>query len=220
MTTLLLAMLAAQPVSWTGSPYWEPNDPSMPHVRTVFHKADITLTATSATYTAKTLYKNTGAVPVQARVIVPIYGRDGDVDFYRTDVKATWGGASVAGSRGDVAIESEPMWVSEYSFNVTLKPGEWKAFESKMTRPLNKSGEGWAERFVTYLMQPTDDELEQFQLSIKYPKNLVFQTAAVSPNIGWQVGERGAFFSKKNWRAGKTSFRFQFYPGTFERIGR
>lgn len=220
MTALLLAMLSAQPVSWTGSPLFVPDDPAMPHVRTVLHKVEITLTATTSTYTAKTLYKNMGSVPVKGRIIVPIFGRDGSEAFYDTSVKGKWGGVSVAGDGTDVSVDGDPMWVRDYTFLVSLKPGEWKAFDSTLTRPLNKSGEGWAERFVTYLMQQDDDELEQFQLSVKYPKGLVFNTVTVSPNIGWQVGDRGAFYSKKNWKPGKTSFRFQFYPGTFERIGR
>lgn len=218
--TFLLALTMAQPVSWTGSPDWRPDAADAPHLRTVFHKAEITLTQTSATYKAKTLFKNTGTTAVSGQILVPIIGRDGDDAWFSTDVRGTWGDKALA-SHGLVANpDSDVAGARWYGFKVSLKPGEWKAFESTLTRPLNKSGEGWAERFVTYLMRPCDDKLEQFQLSIKYPKNLVFQTATVSPNLGWQVGDKGAFYSKKDWLPGKTAFRFQFYPGTFERIGR
>jgi len=214
IVTLVAAM--AQPVSWSGSPVWRADSADAAHLRTVFHKVDITLTQDSARYVAKTLYKNTGNVALTGQLLVPVIGKDATDDWFKTEVKAKWGDAPLM-TQG---LENEPNGARWHRFKVSLDRGEWKAFESTLTRPLNKSGEGWAERFVTYLMQPCDDTLEQFQLSIKYPRGFVFQTVAVSPNFGWQVGETGAFYSKKNWLPGKTAFRFQFYPGTFEKIGR
>lgn len=215
----LLAVTMARPVSWTGTPVWQSGSPDAAHVRTVFHKVGINLTATTATYTAKTLYKNTGDKPLSAQVLVPVIGKDGTEDWLDTSVTGKWGDANVA-SIGKVEFDNGVKNVVWYGFKVTMKPGEWKAFESRLSRPLNKAGEGLAERFVTYLVQPGTDQWEQFQIAINYPKGLVFQTVTVSPNMGWQIGDTGAFYSKKDWTPGMTSFRMQFYPGTFEKIGR
>lgn len=221
LSVLAAAVMFDRPVSWSGSPVWKPSDPASPHVRTVFHKVDITLTWDTATYKAKTLYKNTGDKPVSGQVLVPILGTGtDDTTWFKTDVKGVWGTSPVS-SRGNVTDTGhDDKWSHWNGFDVTLKPGEWKAFESTLTRPLPKSGEGLAERFVTYLLQPYDDSLEQVQIAIHYPKGLVFHTITVSPSEGWQVGENGAFWQKKDWRPGKTAFRFMFYPGTFEKIGR
>lgn len=218
---IVAAALFDRPVSWSGSPVFSPKTPDPPHVRTVFHKVDIDVTATSATYKAKTLFKNTGDSAVSGQILVPVIGTGAnDESWYQTSVKGTWGTKSLP----TVGVVDDPnggdKFMHWYGFNVSLQPGEWKAFESTLTRPLSKSGEGLAERFVTYLLQPYDDTLDQFQIALHYPKGLVFQTITVSPSEGWQVGDKGAFWSKNDWRPGKTAFRFMFYPGTFEKIGR
>jgi hypothetical protein len=82
-----------------------------------------------------------------------------------------------------------------------------------------KGGEGMAERLVFYEVMDGPEKLEQFQVAVKYPKKLVFQTISTNPHSGWQIGETGAWWASKDWLPRHTVFQFRFFPGTFERIG-
>ncbi len=218
--SLLALGVLAPPSSWSGSPKWVADDLTAPSVRTVFHKVDVFLTKTEATYKVKTLFKYTGTKPAKGRIIVPVIGDGGDLGFFKTEVVAAWGGRPVArrGLYADPNVESR--WSNWWDFEVGFQPGEWKAFESTLTRPLPKGGTDQVERFVRFKVFDTGDTLEQFQMSVKYPKGLVFHTVSTSPQNGWQVGDRGAFWKRDNWRpSGDELLEFRFYPGTFERIG-
>ncbi|MBS1724894.1 MAG: hypothetical protein JSS66_18290 [Armatimonadetes bacterium] len=220
MTTLVAAaLLALAPAaSWSGSPVWVSKDSAAAHVRTVFHTTTITLDRDSMTYRGKTLFKNTGDKEIAGSVRVPVMGFQGNGDFFKSDVKGTWGGTSLGSAKMMSDANVEANWIQWWGFDVSLKPGEWKSFESTLTRPLPKMGEGQAERLVRFKLFGSRDQWDQFQLAIKWPRGLVFQTIESKPG-GWQVGDRGAFWSKNNWTPTDTEFRFRFYPGTFEGIG-
>jgi len=142
----LLALPIEQPVSWTGSPAWQSEGANAPHVRTVFHKVDIFLTKDTVTYRAKTLYKNTGDKGVSGLIMLPVIGNGGDESSTKTDVKASWGGIAVPASVVTFNLGRGGGWTRSVNYKLTLGPGEWKPFESVLIRPMNKSGEGWAER--------------------------------------------------------------------------
>ena len=220
MSLLLPLVMAPPPASWSGTPKWVPDRAVTASVRTVFHNVDVALTPSSATYKVKTLFKYTGTKPAKGRIIVPVIGDGGDIEFFKTEIAATWGGRTVTrrGLYADPNVESR--WSNWWYFEVAFQPGEWKSFESTLTRPLPKGGMDHVERLVRFKVFDTGDTLEQFQFSVKYPKGLVFHTVSTSPDSGWQVGERGAFWKRDDWRpADDLLIEFRFYPGTFERIG-
>jgi len=220
MTAVLLIAFLSPPASWSGSPLWIPDETSAPKVRTVFHKVDVALTRNDVTYHVKTLFKYTGTKPAKGRIVVPVFGDGGDDAFFKTDIAATWGGRAVdrRGLYTDQNVESR--WSRWWDFAVSFQPGEWKVFESTLTRPLPKGGTDLVERFVRFRVYDTGDSLEQFQIAVRYPKGLVFHTVSTGPRTGWQIGERGAFWKRDGWRPGEdANLEFRFYPGTFEKIG-
>ncbi|MBS1715692.1 MAG: hypothetical protein JST30_15290 [Armatimonadetes bacterium] len=221
MTPLLaVSCLIVPPVSWSGTPRWVPDDVHAARVRTVFHKVDVTLSRKDVTYRVKTLFKSTGDRPLKGRIIVPVIGDGGDTEFFKTGITATWGGISVPrrGLYADPNVESR--WSQWWDFPVSFQSGEWKAFESTLTRPLPKGGQDLVERFVRFTVFDQDEALEQFQFSVKYPKGFVFHTVSTSPKDGWQIGDQGAFWKRDGWRpTGDVRLEFRFYPNTFETIG-
>lgn len=219
MTLFALSLLAvATPRTWCGTPVWRSSTNDSAQLHTIFHTVQITLTAETVTFKTKSLFKNTGDTPLTGSILVPIYG-NGEFP----------GECSVGAKFADASVSTTPgvaeTWkigascASARGFQVTLAPGSWKSFESTVTRPLPKAGEGNAERLVLYEVMDEPEKLEQFQVAIKYPKKLVFQTLTTNPHSGWQIGETGAWWSAKNWLPRHTVFQFRFFPGTFERIG-
>ena len=219
MTTIAVALLAvAAPRTWGGIPVWAASTPESPNLRTVFHTVEITLTKDTVTYKTKSLFKNLGDKPLSGSILVPVYG-NGDFP----------GECPVTAKFSDVAVSAAPgvarTWrlgescASARGFPVKFLPGASKSFESTFTRPLIKAGEGMAERLVLYEVLDGNERLEQFQVAVKYPKNLVFQTLSTNPHSGWQIGEAGAWWSGKDWLPRHTVFQFRFFPGTFEKIG-
>lgn len=220
MLTLVCAAALTAPVgSWSGSPTWRGDTGTNPAPRTIFRNTEVQVTPTTATYKVKTLYKNLASTPVKGEILVPVFGRGNDPEWSKHKITAKFGTSdvSMSGLRADPNVEAD--WANWYGFPVAFGAGEWKPFEFTVTRPLNKGGEGGAERFVRFVEQDQTDTFEQYQLSVKYPRRLVFQMVSTSPRSGWQIGETGAFWSRKAWRPTKTEFEFRFYPATFEKVG-
>ena len=219
MTIAALVLLAfAVPRTWTGTPVWSPASPDAAHLRTVFHTVEITLTKDTVTYKTKSLFKNTGDKPLSGSILVPVYG-NGEYPG-ECAVSAKFADAPIAPKSGVAQTwKLDESCASARGFSVTFQPGAWKSFESTMTRPLIKAGEGNAERLVLYEVLDESDKLEQFQVAVKYPKKLVFQTVSTNPHSGWQIGDTGAWWSGKDWLPRHTVFQFRYFPGTFEKIG-
>jgi len=187
-------------------------------MRTIFHTVDITLTRDTVTYKTKSLFKYTGDKAVTGSILVPVYG-NGEFPG-ECPVSAKFADAAVSAGAGVARTwRLGESCASARGFSVKFQPGATKSFESTFTRPLIKAGEGMAERLVLYEVLDERDKLEQFQVAIKYPKKLVFQTLSTNPHSGWQIGETGAWWSGKEWLPRHTVFQFRFFPGTFEKIG-
>ncbi len=219
-TALALISPAVPPLSWGGTPFWVSNEKTAAHVRTVLESVEIRLSEKDVVFKAKALFKNTGDQPVSGVVHVPVLGEGGEAWFRKTIVTANWGGTPVTAQNGDVDdTVNGATWARAKGFALTLAPGEWKGFDCTYSRPLDKVGEGLAERTVGYELLRQTDTLEQFQIAIKYPKGFVFQMVDTLPTSGWQIGETGAFWQAKNLKPSPIRFTFHFYPGTFERVG-
>ncbi|MCW5938064.1 MAG: hypothetical protein KF884_09090 [Fimbriimonadaceae bacterium] len=216
MTALALLALASTELHSSGMPRVEALTPKG-QVRSVWHRVRVRLSPTQTHYEGSTLFRNMSDQKVDFRVMVPLITHGGTPPD--VPVSAKWDGNVVApgvGQTGPVSGETEVTW---RPFTLSLPPRGWRVFESSLALPLQRGGEGKVERQVLYSVPPQSHALDQFQISIVYPKDLVFQMVGTDPKRGWEIGPTGAWWRAKEWKATATVFSFRFYAGTFEPIG-
>lgn len=107
------------------------------------------------------------------------------------------------------------MVVSIYTYNVNLPAKHTGSIKVNYQLPLARAGLGSAARVMTYRVGTSKRPFEQFQISIKWEEEDVFQILESSSQLdGFQIGKSGAFLTKPNATFEDIQmYRMVFYPG-------
>jgi hypothetical protein len=167
-----------------------------------------------------TVYKNLTGAAVRATLIVP-RRRYGDAGSGQPsfDISATWDKKALpltpASDHGySEAVGKVVKYASDLSAKVKLDPGATHALRITYEVPIGKSGYEQHQRAVGYIFDG-DKTIDQMNIAYKYNEKTVFRLPEMHPNMGWQVGEKGAFVRQNNyWPDNKLTY-LTFYPGGF-----
>jgi hypothetical protein len=170
--------------------------------------------------TTTTVYKNQTNSIVRATLIIPRrrYGdaQSGQPTF---DIKATWNDAVLvlkpAADQGYKEVVGKTVkYASDLSTKVKLDPGATYALRVSYEVLLGRSGYEQKQRVTGYLFDG-DKTIGQMNISYKYSDKSVFQLPEMHPNLGWQIGDKGAFVREVNYWPDNQLTYLSFYPGGF-----
>ncbi len=167
-----------------------------------------------------TVFKNMTKAIVKATLIVP-RRRFGDANSGQPgfDISATWEKRPIklnpASDHGYTEITGKVYkYASDLSTKVALNPGATYALRISYEVPFGKSGYEQKQRIAGYLFDG-DKAVGQMNIAYKYTEKSVFRLPELRPNLGWQIGEKGAFVREENfWPDNKMTF-MTFFPGGF-----
>lgn len=167
-----------------------------------------------------TLYKNRTDSTVKATLIIP-RRRVGDASSGQPtfDIAATWDGKNLplipASDRGYSEISGKSVkYSSDLSAKVRLGAGATIALKTTYQVPIGKSGYELKQRVAGYLFDG-DKTIGQINVVFKYNEQTVFRLPEMHPNLGWQVGDKGAFVREDNYWPDNQMMYLTFYPGGF-----
>jgi len=211
-----------------------PENPSfdysgMPQLRTaervdiLSHNVTLDIDATREGFvdvSSTTVFKNTTKGTVKAVLIVP-RRRFGDAmsSFPGFDISASWDKTKLslapASDHGfSETIGKTVKYSTDLSANVKLAPGATYGLRINYVVPLGKGGYEQKQCLVGYLFDG-DKTIGQMNIAYRYGGKTVFSLPEAHPNLGWQIGEKGAFVRQSNyWPDNQLTF-VTFYPGGF-----
>jgi len=167
-----------------------------------------------------TVFKNTTNAIVKATLIIP-RRRFGDANSGQPsfDIVATWDKKPLplipASDHGYSEVVGKTVkYASDLSTKVKLDPGATYALRVTYQVLLGKSGYEQKQRVAGYLFDG-DKTVAQMNIVYRYTDRSVFGLPEMHPNLGWQVGSKGAFLREVNyWPDNQLTF-LTFYPGGF-----
>ena len=211
-----------------------PENPSfdysgLPQLRTaekvdvLSHTVSLDIDATREGYvdvSSTTVYKNTTNATVKATLVVPRrrYG-DSMSSYPGFDIVATWDKKPLtlapASDHGfSETVGNTVKYATDLSTDVQLAPGSTYGLRINYSVPIGKGGYEQKQKLVGYLFDG-DKSIGQLNISYRYSGHTVFSLPEARPNLGWQIGDRGAFVRKENyWPDNQLTF-VAFYPGGF-----
>lgn len=170
--------------------------------------------------TDNTVYKNLTHAVVRATLIVP-RRRYGDANSGQPtfDIAATWDKAPLklmpASDHGySEAIGKVVKYSSDLSAKVKLDPQATHALHVTYEVPIGRSGYEQHQRIAGYLFDG-DKTIDRMNIAYKYTEKTVFRLPELHPNMGWQIGDRGAFVKEDNYWPDNQMTYLSFYPGGF-----
>lgn len=211
-----------------------PENPSfdysgLPQIRTaekvdiLSHSVNLDIDATREGFvdvSSTTVFKNTTNGMVKAMLIVPRrrYG-DSMSSYPNFDINATWDKVplklSLASDHGFMeSIGKVVKYSTDLATEVKLAPGSTYGLRINFTIPIGKGGYEQRQKLVGYLFDG-DRTIGQVNISYRYGGHTVFSLPEAHPNLGWQIGDKGAFVRQENyWPDNQLTF-VAFYPGGF-----
>jgi|GEM_PF-6128196 len=155
-------------------------------------------------YNSTTQYRNLGAVG-KVTIIIPRYRQgDGVPDF---PVTATWDNVNVDLKPSTVKygfLEGTANFVAQGTHALRV------SFQNKLV----KSGYANTQRRTQYELDG-NHSVELFTMSYKYAHGTTFGLPTMSPDLGWQIGEKGASTRQQSFEPGGRTTSFVFYPTGF-----
>lgn len=224
-TAIALAALAAQKL---------PDNPSfdysgLPQLRTAekidfqTHSVTVDIGGVKDGYvdvSTTTVLKNTTANKVVATLIVP-RRRLGDANSGQPafDITATWDKKPLklvpASDHGySETVGKTVKYASDLSAKVTLAAGSTYALRIAYQTLLGKGGYEQKQRMTGYLFDG-DKTISQLNIVYRYTDKSVFRLPEMHPNLGWQIGDKGAFVREENYWPDNQLTYLSFYPGGF-----
>lgn len=189
-------------VQWSGIPAI-----SAPTTHIQFHNVTLTINKTYVDVASTTLVKNDGGPGVAS---IAIYQSQlGGTSLPPVPVTATWAGKPLAiagwsGSRGaSAATTSAPMLnLGSYALRISYRV------------PIGISGFDHKQRVAAYDLTSAAP-IGTLMVTYAYAPGVVFHLPDMGPNLGWQIGPKGAFVRINDYdgKAGLSSCAF--YPGGF-----
>lgn len=208
-------------LNFAGTPAWVQNPAS---VRTQWHAVTMELESNELVVRSTTLFRNNSNLEVSGTIGVPIHTVGGLHD--RSSIREVlWSDQPVSRSqtvnqRWGQAQNQVSTW---HHYPVRLRPQGTHSLKVTYRLPVLENGFEGVERALAYFTAPIGqtENLETFQMSIRFGRNVVFQTIEASPReFQWQIGDRGAFLKREPFRLAEPRILvYRFYPADFQPIG-
>jgi hypothetical protein len=171
--------------------------------------------------TSTTVFKNMTKASIKATLVVPRrrYG-DANSSFPNFDITGTWDLKKLiltpASDHGYQEANGKVVkYATDLSAPVRLMPGGTYGLRLSYTVPIGKCGYEQKQKIVGYLFDG-DKTIGQLNVTYRYGGKTVFSLPEARPNLGWQVGEKGAFVRQENYWPDNQLTYVTFYPGGFE----
>jgi len=171
-------------------------------------------------FSTTTVYKNMTNTAIRATLIVP-RRRYGDANSGQPtfDIKATWDKNPLPLTPASDHGYSEKVgkvvkYTSDLSTKVKLDPQATHALRITYEVPIGKVGYEQKQRIAGYLFDG-DKTIDQMNIAYRYSEKTVFRLPEAHPNLGWQVGDKGAFIRENNYWPDNQMTYLSFYPGDF-----
>ncbi len=170
--------------------------------------------------TSTTVFKNTTKSTVKATVIVP-RRRFGDAmsSFPGFEITATLDKKAMpltpASDHGFMeTMDKVVKYSTDLSAKIKLAPQATYGLKLTYAVPLGKCGYEQKQRMVGYLMEG-DKAIGNLNITYRYGGKTVFSLPEAHPNLGWQIGDKGAFVRQENFWPDNQLTYVAFYPGGF-----
>ena len=189
-------------VQWSGVPAI-----SGANVHIQFHNVTLTVYKTYVDVSSTTLVKNDGGPgPATIRIF---QNQAGGTGLSPVPTTATWAGKPISfggwvGSRGASVSAATASMQNQGSY----------ALRVSYRVPIGVSGFDHKQRVVAYDLE-SPMPIGTLMATYSYAPGVVFHLPELSPDLGWQIGPKGAFVRINNYdgKAGLSSCAF--YPGGF-----
>jgi hypothetical protein len=187
----------------------------------VSHSATIELYKDYAMVSSTTQVHNEGGAG-SVTVMIP-RGRLGDEKSGspKFPVTVTWNNKPVAlGVKGSSSMMhgKTSMYMANLEGKVPMVKGGSYALKANYRVPLGKAGFDRKQLMAAYdLSSPTG--IGVVNVTYKFAKGVVFRLPEPKPDLGWQVGARGAFVRLQNYDGNAGLTYMNFYFGGFRDIG-
>lgn len=137
-------------------------------------------------------------------------------------VEATWDKKPVklvsVTSRGtsERVDARQTRYASDLSASVSFAKQATHALRLRATTPLGKTGAAPPRRIAGYLLEGTVP-IGVLNLTYQYGRPTVFDLPTAAPDLGWQIGSRGAFARKTGYTPNGEVASIAFWAGGFGR---
>jgi hypothetical protein len=172
----------------------------------------------TARVTSVTQFKNTLDRELKLSVRIPwkVVSRSSSPRTTYRSLKATW-------NDRDLPLVSTMIFPpTGASAEVVLPANATGSLKVSLDVPVGRTGPGFDQRVVGYALTG-DQTIGQLNLTYKYQGNLsgreTFRLPQTSPDLGWKVGDRGAFVRLSNYQPTGDVTAITFYSGGFDEIG-
>lgn len=217
---MLAALIALPPdttLDYTGLPQLASSQP----YEARGHSATLRIEGSTVVVESTTEYRNRGDAGT-ATVLVP-RRRSGDENSGQPTftVEATWDKRPVrlmpVAARGtsERLGARQTGYASDLSAGVPLGRQSTHALRLRATLALGKSGKGAVRRIAGYLLEG-GVPIGVLNVAFQYGPPTVFGLPDADPAMGWQIGDRGAFFRKAGFRPEGQVASISFWPGGFK----
>lgn len=174
------------------------------------HTATLTIASDHVEVSTLTLVKNNGPAATYTVNLLPASRGGSPVP---AGITATWANAPVAWNqahRMDQMSGQPPIYASLR----VQKLGTY-ALRIKYSAPIGKCGFDHKQRIVAYDLFSTAP-IGTLMVTYSCAQGVVFHEPEAGPDLGWQIGVRGAFLKLDNYN-GKAGLSYcAFYPGGFK----
>jgi hypothetical protein len=187
----------------------------------VSHSATLELYKDYAWVTSTSQYHNEGGAG-SVSITIP-RGRLGQPNSGAPSmpITATWVNAPLnlaAGPPASMQNGRITMFSNSLRGSGSLKAGGSYALRVSYRVPLGRAGFDRKQLLAAYDLT-SSAAIGTLNVTYRYAKGVVFRLPEPRPEIGWQVGDRGAFVRIPSYDGGSDLSYLLFYPGGFGNIG-
>ena len=184
------------------------------------HSATLKVEGNTVVVESTTEYRNRGEA-AQATILVP-RRRAGDEGSGQPtfNVEATWDKRPVkllpVAARGtsERINARQTTYASDLSATVLFDKQATHALRLRATLALGKAGRSPQRRIAGYLLEG-GVPIGVLNVAFQYGRPTVFDLPTAEPNLGWQIGEKGAFARKADYTPKGDVATIAFWPGGF-----
>ncbi|MCH8978049.1 MAG: hypothetical protein IH945_02250 [Armatimonadetes bacterium] len=188
-------------------------------LRMSIHSARARLGETTCDFASLSLFKNTTDFSGEVELAVSF-------ESYRhgfgaqIPVRALWSDVEVEPAEVEVLTGEPSRYVVK--FRVPVDKAATHSLRLYFTLPIGVSGVDREERLIAYKLADIgqSEAIEQFRMSVQYDQRTVFVPIAAKPDLGWEVGPRGAYLKMDGRRSDHAEvLSYRYYPAGFRPIG-
>lgn len=216
MLALLLALPVDTSLDYTGLPQLAAPTPYQ--IRG--HSATLKVEGDTVVVESTTEYRNRGDAAT-ATILVPRRRLGDDNSGQPTfSVEGTWDKKPIKLSPIATRGTSEKLstgataYASDLSVTLPFDKQATHALRLRATLSLGKAGKGPQRRVAGYLLEG-GVPIDILNIAFQYGKPTVFDLPEAAPDLGWQIGEKGAFARKADFTPNGEIASIAFWKGGF-----